>query len=1020
MDINSFTTKSILAVIIIAVSIAISALRHKMLFKIGLRNSYRRKGTTILILLGTLVGTVLITSSQLIGDSYDHTAEITVRDTLGEIDLIVDPGPVNLNKNTLSVLRQQIADTGETDSIDYINSYSVAIQKGDNGKLLNSVTLLSGDWKSLNKFGSDSSANLQIDEPKEGSLIIHQNVAKSVGVSEGDTLTVYLSGIPKKYIIEKIIQPKGVSGFRKEGTLGSVIINRKDFFQGVPAERQGFNTILVSAKGGVFPDSYDSGSFETKIQDVVYEIFPEGKLSETNFIAVTELKSSLKKQIKENGLDIMFTVLSGFGIIAGSLLIVNIFTMIAEERESELGIMRAVGIQRSDLVRAFIYEGSVYSLFSSAMGVVLGCGVGYLLITLISRLLSDLLSSFGVDARVFFAATPETLLLSFSLGFIITFVVVTVSSIYISRINIVSAIRQIAPEPLVKSRKRKALSTLFDAVLIISGTVLFSTAGRFSALTESTPTKGFFIYLGPLMAFWGASRVIFMLSERFVKLHLIPRVKRILNTVSSALVLSYSVYALYGKNFRDTLNETPAFFLVIGICLIVSTSILLTYNLDIIVYGVKLVLGRIRKLVAVVQVSVKYVADKPGRTTITVLTYAVILFIITLVGIYRYSFSLLIEQGKQNFLDGFDGVVLISDRNNTDTVIKELKDSAGIKLLSEGDSFSITLPDYENFAGDIPQDPGIRVRLQDNKNTDKYTDSATLIDNHFGDGINIEFDSLKDGLKPEKVWEELYNHPDEIFISGKFTGKTKFDIYPHISVGDKVQIQYPGQDKTFTKEVIAVGKFNPQNQGEQPTANLIISDKAIKSDGIIINNDFTHRLFFNFKEGINATDASNKIKENLATIGEFQVLVAEAELAVIQAFINQFLYLVQGFLALGLVVGLAGISIILVRSVNERRQQIGMLRSLGFNQNMVIAGFLIESTIVGIIGITVGIATGSVSGILLLKSALTETEGFTIGYPYTQIALLALGIYVATLLFSIYPSYKASRLEPVEATNYPE
>lgn len=1021
MGINSFTARSILAIIVVIVLITISALRHKTLFKIGLRNSYRRIGTTILILLGTLVGTVLITSSQLIGDSYDYTAQVTVRDTLGEIDLTVDTGLANLGQKQLLTFKTIILQSGEVDDVDYINSYNVVLQKGEEGKLLNSVTLLAGDWKSLNNFGSDPTANTQIKEPQPGKLIIHKNVADAISVLKGDLLTVYQGGTPRNYTIDKVIEPKGVAGFRQKDSLGSIIVNRSDFYQDVPVSQQGYNTILVSAIGGTFPNSYDADRFETRIREVVFKAYPDGKLSESTSLTVTELKNSLQTRIEDNGLDIMFTVLSGFGIIAGGLLIVNIFTMIADERKSELGIMRAIGIQRTDLVRAFVYEGSVYALFSSALGVALGCGVGYLLIRYISKLLSAFLSGFGVDARVFFAAKPETLLLSFSLGFLITFVVVTISSIYISRINIVSAIRQIIPEPATKSRRKKILSAMFDVFLIISGILVLTLSdSQPSNLTESPQTNGFMLYIGPLIALWGVSRIVYKLSERFLKPHLIPRLKRVLNTTSSVLVISYSVYALYVKQFRETLNDNPSFFLIVGLCLIISTSILLTFNLDLIVSVVKLLLGRIKKLVAVVQVSIKYAADKPGRTTITVLTYAVILFIITLVGIYRYSFSLLIEDGTQNFIDGFDGVILVSDRNKVEQTIEKLFQSSEISVVSQGELFTVSLPDFDNNSGIIPENPGVRVTLQDIEKSEVYTDSASFIDEKFGDGVNIQFDSIKEGLSEERLWEELYNNPDTLFVSGKFTGKAKFDPYPNIKVGDRIKVRYPDEKTEVIKEVIAVGEFDPQRQGEQATANILISEKAAQADGIVRNNDYIPRVFFGLEEGVDASEASNRIKENLATIGEFQVLIAAAELAVVQAFINQFLYLVQGFLALGLVVGLAGISIILIRSVNERRQQIGMLRSLGFNRGMIIAGFLIESTIVGTLGIVVGIATGSISGILLLKAALTDLEGFKIAYPYAQVALMALTIYAATLIFALYPSYKASRLEPVEATNYPE
>ena len=51
--------------------------------------------------------------------------------------------------------------------------------------------------------------------------------------------------------------------------------------------------------------------------------------------------------------------------------------------------------------------------------------------------------------------------------------------------------------------------------------------------------------------------------------------------------------------------------------------------------------------------------------------------------------------------------------------------------------------------------------------------------------------------------------------------------------------------------------------------------------------------------------------------------------------------LILGFMGLGLVVGVAALGVISARSVVERRQQIGVLRSIGFRRGMVEASFLL-------------------------------------------------------------------------------
>ena len=73
----------------------------------------------------------------------------------------------------------------------------------------------------------------------------------------------------------------------------------------------------------------------------------------------------------------LFSICSTFSILAGVLLIFLIFVMLAAERKSELGMARAVGMQRGHLIQMFVAEGLVYDLCRGRAGP--GPGVHHLL-----------------------------------------------------------------------------------------------------------------------------------------------------------------------------------------------------------------------------------------------------------------------------------------------------------------------------------------------------------------------------------------------------------------------------------------------------------------------------------------------------------------------------------------------------------------------------------------------------------------------------------------------------------------
>jgi putative ABC transport system permease protein len=130
-----------------------------------------------------------------------------------------------------------------------------------------------------------------------------------------------------------------------------------------------------------------------------------------------------------------------------------------------------------------------------------------------------------------------------------------------------------------------------------------------------------------------------------------------------------------------------------------------------------------------------------------------------------------------------------------------------------------------------------------------------------------------------------------------------------------------------------------------------------------------------------------------------------------------FLYLIQGFMGLGLVVGIAAVGVIAFRSVVERRQQIGVLRALGYQRGMVSLSFLIETAFL----VGMGGFAGTVLGLVLARNLFTSdaaasSASFTV--PWTIIIVIAGLTNVAALLMTWLPSRQAGRIAPAEALRY--
>jgi putative ABC transport system permease protein len=130
-----------------------------------------------------------------------------------------------------------------------------------------------------------------------------------------------------------------------------------------------------------------------------------------------------------------------------------------------------------------------------------------------------------------------------------------------------------------------------------------------------------------------------------------------------------------------------------------------------------------------------------------------------------------------------------------------------------------------------------------------------------------------------------------------------------------------------------------------------------------------------------------------------------------------------GIAAISLLVAGIGIMNIMIVSLIERTREIGILKALGMKSRTVLHIFLTESVIIGLIGAVIGIISGWVLANVvalflgrggLIGSALTITPILT---PIVFIGALAFGIGVS-VIFALYPAWRASKLKPVEALRY--
>jgi putative ABC transport system permease protein len=146
---------------------------------------------------------------------------------------------------------------------------------------------------------------------------------------------------------------------------------------------------------------------------------------------------------------------------------------------------------------------------------------------------------------------------------------------------------------------------------------------------------------------------------------------------------------------------------------------------------------------------------------------------------------------------------------------------------------------------------------------------------------------------------------------------------------------------------------------------------------------------------------------------DFSVTIPAALLAQQQRTQTIFTYVMVAIAAISLLVGGIGIMNIVLATVMERTREIGVRRAIGARQMDILRQFLTESALISVAGGVMGIAFGFLLSWLIAHTAEWKT------IVTTASVVIAFGVSVLVgVVFGIYPAFKASRINPIDALRY--
>ena len=231
----------------------------------------------------------------------------------------------------------------------------------------------------------------------------------------------------------------------------------------------------------------------------------------------------------------------------------------------------------------------------------------------------------------------------------------------------------------------------------------------------------------------------------------------------------------------------------------------------------------------------------------------------------------------------------------------------------------------------------------------------------------------------------------------------------------------PVVNETYTAQVSAVlQKVGGFGVGGPSDTGVYIPLSQAES---FFGTDQCDMIIVQLKSSNNAT-VTNVSKAITNYFGnQVTVISATAVLSLLSTVFGTIQLFLGGIAAISLLVAGIAIMNIMIVSLIERTREIGILKALGMKSRTVLTIFLGESVIIGVIGAFVGIALGWVLANVVAKvlaSGAFGGNGFIVTPLLTpEVFLGALGFGIGvSVIFALYPAWRASKLKPVEALRY--
>ncbi len=360
----------------------------------------RHRLRTLLTLLGIALGVAVFFAVRTANVTLINSLTTTIEKVAGKATLQISGGESGFPEGVWDIVKDTPGVRIAEPAIEVVAHTAFE----DEGNLLIIGVDMLGDGE-LREYQFDE-ASSEIGDPlvalaQPDSILVSRTFADKHGLKEGDKLPLFTSQGKKDFTVRGVFKPSG---------LGEV-------FGGQIAVMDVFNAQFVFGRGRNIDRIDLMNEPEVTVEELqrrLRERLPAGLEIERPSSRGQGLESTVK------GMNIGMTVTSLIALLVGMFIIFNTFSISVNQRWKEIGVLRAIGVERKNVQRMFLSEAAVMGLIGSALGLGLGFGLSVGVELVMSSIADQL---FGlVSTRQTPVFRWDFALLSFAMGVVASIV----------------------------------------------------------------------------------------------------------------------------------------------------------------------------------------------------------------------------------------------------------------------------------------------------------------------------------------------------------------------------------------------------------------------------------------------------------------------------------------------------------------------------------------------------------------------------------------------------------------------